>query len=92
MPFLIPVVFLYYLVFSQTLTMSSIEMLTCNFSFCFQCFFCKEEKDFDNLCQEIRMKLIIPEKQHLFELFDEKPQSWVPPDGSAEEALRAVGG
>ncbi|CAH0381366.1 unnamed protein product [Bemisia tabaci] len=55
------------------------------------CFFCKEEKDFDNLCQEIRMKLIIPEKQHLFELFDEKPQSWVPPDGSAEEALRAVG-
>lgn len=55
-----------------------------------QCFFCKTESEFEDLCHLIKEKLIAPEKQPLFEICNERPQQWSPlPDDSAVEALGA---
>lgn len=57
---------------------------------CFQCFFCKTESEFEDLCHLIREKLIASEKQPLFEICHERPQQWSPlVDDSAVDALGA---
>lgn len=43
-----------------------------------QCFFCEQERDFDDLCQLIRDKLIADEKQALFEICNERPEQYSP--------------
>lgn len=42
----------------------------------FQCFFCKTEDEFNELCQKIKDELIKPEEQPLFEITYEKPKEW----------------
>ncbi|XP_065162792.1 cysteine protease ATG4A isoform X2 [Atheta coriaria] len=42
------------------------------------CFFCEQERDFDDLCQLIRDKLIADEKQALFEICNERPEQYSP--------------
>nr|CAD7461998.1 unnamed protein product [Timema tahoe] len=42
------------------------------------CFFCSTEEEFDVLCRLIQERLVVPEKQPLFELCNERPQQWSP--------------
>ncbi|XP_063232810.1 cysteine protease ATG4B [Bacillus rossius redtenbacheri] len=54
------------------------------------CFFCRTEKEFDELCRLIQERLVGPEKQPLFELSRDRPQQWSPVQEGAEEALGAT--
>jgi hypothetical protein len=55
-----------------------------------QCFFCNTEDEFDLLCTLIKERLVLPEKQPLFELCKERPRHWSPLEDGAEEALGAT--
>lgn len=71
-------------------SIGNISILTAFEFHIFQCFFCKTEIEFNELCQLIRDKLIAPEKQPLFEICNERPKQWSPSlDESAVEALGA---
>lgn len=41
------------------------------------CFYFDSESDFEDWCQQVK-ELIVPEKQPLFELIDERPKHWPP--------------
>lgn len=52
------------------------------------CFFCKTEAEFTDLIKNIKDRLILPEKQPLFEISIDRPTQWIPNlDLTAEEAL-----
>ncbi|XP_039279999.1 cysteine protease ATG4B isoform X2 [Nilaparvata lugens] len=53
-------------------------------------FFCRNETEFDQLCQQIRDHLVVPEKQPLFEICDNRQEKWTPQEDTAQEALGAA--
>nr|CAI5869646.1 unnamed protein product [Callosobruchus analis] len=50
------------------------------------CFFCKTEGDFNDLCLRIKLDLIEPEKEPMFEVTYSKPEEWSPTLENAVEA------
>lgn len=52
-----------------------------------QCFFCRTESDFNDLCQRVRTDLIDPEKEPMFEVSYNKPKEWSP---TLENAIDAA--
>ncbi|XP_067007161.2 cysteine protease ATG4B [Anabrus simplex] len=54
------------------------------------CFLCRNEDDFDLLCQQIQESLIEQEKQPLFEICYERPHHWSPSEDSVEEIQGAT--
>ncbi|RZF44322.1 hypothetical protein LSTR_LSTR006872 [Laodelphax striatellus] len=54
-------------------------------------FFCRNEADFDQLCQQIRDHPLLPsEKQPLFKICKSRKEKWTPQEDTAQEALGAA--
>lgn len=53
-------------------------------------FFCRTESEFDALCKQITECLVLPEKQPLFEICENRQESWTPQEDTAQEALGAT--
>lgn len=55
-----------------------------------QCFFCKTEKEFDDLCDKVKQEIVDAEKQPLFEICLNRPKEWSPTEDTPEEALASA--